>query len=339
MSAVAAVGKYAYCPSHVNFFKNKGRYFARGAKTPQAGDIIFFTTSGTSACHVGIVVSVGSGKVNTVEGNTSGASTLVSNGGGVFQKSYYLTSTYILGYGRPSYAPGEAAKMVSIALGEVGYLEKRSSSNLDSKTANAGSNNYTKYGKWYGLDGQAWCDMFVSWCAYMVDQGGSATVVTPAPTNNATTYTNVSGKVKLFGPAKKWQNGSTSEIVYMDSKKATKIGELDPYDSALCIGKYQSMYIIVYNVSGSSVCKIGFVEYAGGCSSNSPTTKNWRNGSTDELVYFSTQFSTSAKVGSLNPRETCVCFGTVDGKYAVAYKVDGKAYYKVGLVKYAGGLS
>jgi uncharacterized protein (TIGR02594 family) len=24
--------------------------------------------------------------------------------------------------------------------------------------------NKTKYGKWYGLDGQPWCAMFVSWC-------------------------------------------------------------------------------------------------------------------------------------------------------------------------------
>lgn len=25
-------------------------------------------------------------------------------------------------------------------------------------------NNLTKYGKWYGLDGNPWCAMFVSWC-------------------------------------------------------------------------------------------------------------------------------------------------------------------------------
>ena len=43
----------------------------------------------------------------------------------------------------------QADKFVNIALAEIGYLEKRSNSQLDSKTANAGSNNYTKYGKWY----------------------------------------------------------------------------------------------------------------------------------------------------------------------------------------------
>ena len=35
--------------------------------------------------------------------------------------------------------------VLKIALAEVGYLEKRSNADLDSKTANAGSNNYTKY--------------------------------------------------------------------------------------------------------------------------------------------------------------------------------------------------
>jgi hypothetical protein len=38
-------------------------------------------------------------------------------------------------------------KVIDIALAEVGYLEKKSNSNLDNKTANAGSNNYTKYGR------------------------------------------------------------------------------------------------------------------------------------------------------------------------------------------------
>ena len=56
-------------------------------------------------------------------------------------------------------------KMIQVAKTEVGYLEKRSNSNLDSKTANAGSNNYTKY--WRDIEpsyqAQPWCAAFVSW--------------------------------------------------------------------------------------------------------------------------------------------------------------------------------
>lgn len=57
-------------------------------------------------------------------------------------------------------------KLIKVAEGEIGYLEKRSNSNLDSKTANAGSNNYTKYWRDVcpSLQGQAWCAAFVTWC-------------------------------------------------------------------------------------------------------------------------------------------------------------------------------
>lgn len=64
-------------------------------------------------------------------------------------------------------------KVITIALNEVGYLEKKSNKNLDSKTANAGSANYTKYGRDMHtlypsvMDFPApWCDCFVDWCFY-----------------------------------------------------------------------------------------------------------------------------------------------------------------------------
>ncbi len=56
-------------------------------------------------------------------------------------------------------------KLIEVAKAEVGYLEKKSNSQLENKTSNAGSANYTKYGKWYGINPGAWCAMFVSWCA------------------------------------------------------------------------------------------------------------------------------------------------------------------------------
>lgn len=64
-------------------------------------------------------------------------------------------------------------KVLQTAKAEVGYLEKASNSNLDSKTGNAGSGNYTKYARdldkvsgFYNgrKNGHAWCDVFVDWC-------------------------------------------------------------------------------------------------------------------------------------------------------------------------------
>ena len=57
-------------------------------------------------------------------------------------------------------------KVITIALNEEGYLEKKNKNNLDNKTINAGSNNYTKY--WADMapsyQGQPWCACFVNWC-------------------------------------------------------------------------------------------------------------------------------------------------------------------------------
>ena len=59
----------------------------------------------------------------------------------------------------------EVEKIIEVAKGEVGYLEKKSNNQLDSKTANAGYNNYTKY--WRDVkpewNGSYWCACFVTW--------------------------------------------------------------------------------------------------------------------------------------------------------------------------------
>ena len=55
-------------------------------------------------------------------------------------------------------------KVIEVAQSQLGYLEKKSNKDLESKTANAGSANYTKYGKWFGLNPALWCALFVCWC-------------------------------------------------------------------------------------------------------------------------------------------------------------------------------
>jgi hypothetical protein len=67
-----------------------------------------------------------------------------------------------------------ASAVIAVAIGELGYKEKASNSQLDSKTANPGNANWTKYArdfdekypKWYNgkKNGYEWCDMFVDWC-------------------------------------------------------------------------------------------------------------------------------------------------------------------------------
>lgn len=88
-----------YTPTSAGYFKAKGQYYK---SNPKVGDIIYFKNT-ERICHVGIVYKVDSTRVYTIEGNTSGGSTLIANGGGVAKKSYPLGYSRIDGYGRPNY--------------------------------------------------------------------------------------------------------------------------------------------------------------------------------------------------------------------------------------------
>ena len=90
----------AGCSMSVNYYKGKGRFFT---KNPKPGDQIFFSGSDGTPCHTGLVYDVDNLYVYTIEGNTSSQAGVISNGGGVFKKSYAITYNRIYGYGRPDY--------------------------------------------------------------------------------------------------------------------------------------------------------------------------------------------------------------------------------------------
>ena len=87
-----------YTPSSAQLYKNKNAWYT----TPKVGDQIFFKNS-TRINHTGLVYKVDASYVYTIEGNTSGASGVVANGGGVCKKKYALSYSKIAGYGRPKY--------------------------------------------------------------------------------------------------------------------------------------------------------------------------------------------------------------------------------------------
>lgn len=86
---------YVYCPT-------LGAKFTKYAN-PQKGDIVIFYRGGTFA-HTGIVTKVEGDKFWTIEGNTSGASGIVANGGGVCRKSYYNSQLPGTKFCRPDYS-------------------------------------------------------------------------------------------------------------------------------------------------------------------------------------------------------------------------------------------
>lgn len=88
---------YSYCPYGMAAFQNKGQLHS----TPKAGDVVFFIRNGV-AKHTGVVYKVSGNTIYTIEGNTSGASGVVANGGGVCKKSYTINSD--MKFGRPDYS-------------------------------------------------------------------------------------------------------------------------------------------------------------------------------------------------------------------------------------------
>jgi LysM repeat protein len=90
----------AGCKYSRDYYKAKGRLHS----TPQPGDQIFFYSSDKKQIqHTGLVYKVDANRVYTIEGNTSGASGVISNGGGVCKKSYALNYSRLAGFGRPNW--------------------------------------------------------------------------------------------------------------------------------------------------------------------------------------------------------------------------------------------
>ena len=78
----------AGCLYSAQYYRQAGRWFT----SPQPGDQIFFSYSAGEISHTGIVEKVAGGAVYTIEGNTSDR---------VAEKCYSLSSSFIVGYGRP----------------------------------------------------------------------------------------------------------------------------------------------------------------------------------------------------------------------------------------------
>ena len=95
-------GSHAYCPEHVEWFKNRGEWH-NGSSGITTGDIGFVEIGG-KAGHVFAVVSANKllRYAVTVEGNTNNNGS--ANGIGVFKRRRLFGG--IMGYGRPRWATG-----------------------------------------------------------------------------------------------------------------------------------------------------------------------------------------------------------------------------------------
>lgn len=169
-------------------------------------------------------------------------------------------------------AKSEFQQVYAIAQGEVGYLEKATNAQLDSKTANAGYNNYTKYWrdianwgtlKYVGVYPNAgfgggpswyWCAAGVYWCFVKALGLKRASELlchpeTQAYINCDTLYANSKAKGQIYTSPKE------GDVVLF--------GSGSDYSHTEFVYKYDSTYFytIGFNTSGGS----SVIANGGGC--------------------------------------------------------------------------
>ena len=149
------------------------------------------------------------------------------------QVVYPVSGGYKMGWVKTSQIPPDpqpAKKgLASVAAAEVGYQGRNSKG--------SGKGDYTKYGKWIGANGQAWCASFVSWCA---NRAGVSTKVVPK-TAKCTTMISKSNSYH------KWSKNALKSI-----KKNDVI-----FFASKANGSGSSSHVgIVYSVSGSKITVI-----------------------------------------------------------------------------------
>lgn len=175
------IGSVLLCGAYTSYTPAGKKLFVKAERQstiPHRGDIVYFYSQDMGrVCHVGIVETVkkiGSKyHITTLEGNTSGVA-YDRNGGEYARKSYTFTiadvggKNRINGFGTPKFGADTCSveEFLTVATEQLGYIEKaHASANLEDKKADPGNKNFTKYGKWYGMNGEPWCQMAVSWIA------------------------------------------------------------------------------------------------------------------------------------------------------------------------------
>lgn len=129
----------------INAAQNGGLVSAVQNNVSNTGDSIASFLAGTqnySRAGQALASLLGSSGDSGSSGNTSAingdAATMATNSTG-------------LSVGNSTTALGQPGALVSVAQSQIGYEET--------------GENHTKYGRWFGMDGEQWCAMFVSWCA------------------------------------------------------------------------------------------------------------------------------------------------------------------------------
>lgn len=178
--------------------------------------------------------------------------------------------------------------VIQVAKKEIGYLQKKSNTNLDDKTANAGSNNYTKY--WRDLkptyQEQSWCDAFVSWCFLQAYGREAANELLCGGLQSYYTPTSA----QYFKKKNQWYSRpKVGDIIYF--KNSSRICHTG------IVIRVTNVY--VYTIEGNTGGASGVIENGGGVCEKAYALTNSRIAGYGRPNYMATSATTSTNDSSL----------------------------------------
>lgn len=154
-----------------------------------------------------------------------------------------------------------ASTLITLAKSEIGYKEKNTNSYLDSKTENAGDNNWNKYAHFIDSNypdfyngkknGYAWCDIFVDYLFIKSFGLTNALRLTGQPlksTGAGCTYS-----LKFYKAINRLENAPTigSQIFFGTNQNSVAHTGV--------VYKYDSMY--VYTIEGNTSNQVAYRKY------------------------------------------------------------------------------
>ena len=221
----------------------------------------------------------------------------------VYQSRHQCCVLWIKQYLQGENAMKSWEKTEKLLAGEVGYLEKKSASNLDSKTANAGYKNYTKYAQdvnnWgkMGCQGQPWCAVYQFWICVNVHGLEKALEIMGNGFYNC-------NSVKAHAKAKgTWHS-------------TPKLGALVIFRNGAHVGRVTKVMddMIYTNEGNTSAGKTNNVEVNGGCVAEKVYTRNYSG--IDGYVWI--DYGTEPVETEMQWKATGTATATVDNLYVRA---------------------
>ena len=237
---------------------------------------------------------------------------------------------------------GQRERIIEIARNEIGYKEQ--------------GNNITKYGEWYGMQ-DAWCDMFIAWCA---NQAGVSENIIPKHAYVPSTA-NWFSERNQYKNSKHWGGNyipKPGDIVLFDWDQTSisdHIGFVEKVEgNTLYTIEGNSNNMVArrtYSLDSKDLRAFCVPAYEDGQEETIPSKeeeeemKVYQNGTTKEPIFADTQLT--KQVGYLNPHESCECYGIYQGRAVVRYEVDRTkeeiekgvpVNYKVGFAEWLGGV-